>query len=273
MPAVATGAGMAAAGGMSIKGSLDTSLIERGFMRVKQGFESVKGQVKGFTADLSRMSEVTKGLASGMTIMAATGTTAMLALASKAPAVAPALAKIGVQMDKLSRTLGRTLQPEFERFAEYFERFVSFADAHPNILKGFVLSAGAIAGIRALSFLFGIKITPGMLGALGYISAIGVTGYAGAKGAEAMMDKANEWLGLNQTPVSEVQMTAGGYAGLLQDKLTGAISGRPSRADIIHEKDLITEQGFRPTPGGAITAGQEEDRRFSLLNWWDAVWS
>ena len=270
MPPVAGGAGMAAAGGMSIKGRLDTSLIERGFMRVKQGFESVKGQVKGFTADLQRMSETTKGLAKGMTIMAATGTTAMLALASKAPAVAPALAKISVEMDKLSRTLGRTLQPEFERFAGYFEKFVSFADAHPNILKGFVLSAGAITGIRALSFLFGIKITAGMLTALGSVAAIGATGYAGAKVAEGMMDKVNAWLGLGAAPVGETQMTVAGYGSLITNKMTGAISGRPSRAEVIREKDLITEQGFQPSPGGTMTA--ELDRKWSLLNWWDAVW-
>lgn len=267
---VATASG---AGSLSIRGSLDTSLIERGFTRVKQGFESVKGQAKSFNSDLDRMSVSAGRLANGLFAVSVAGATAMVGLASKAPAVAPAMAKISVEMGKLSRIIGRTLQPEFERFAGYFERFVSFADAHPNILKGFILSAGAITGIRALTSLFGIKITSGMLGALGYVAAIGATGYVGAKFAETQMDKANEWLGLNKTPAAGTQMTAGGLSTLLQDQINSVISGRPTTAAVIHAKDLITEQGFSPTPGGAMTAQREEDRRFSLLNWWDALWS
>jgi len=263
----------AEAGSINIKGSIDTSMIERGFLRVKQSFESVKGQAKGFISDLERMSTASRSLVKGLTGVAVVGGSALLALASKAPAVAPALAKIGVSMDKLARTTGEVLRPEFERFTGYFEKFVSFADAHPNILKGFVLSAAALTGIRALTFLFGISISPAMLAALGYVATIGTAGYMGAKYAEKGMGKINEWLGLTESPVSEIQMTAGGYAGLLQDKLRGGISGRPSRAEVIREKDLITEQGFRPTPGGTISALREEDRRFTLLNWWDAVWS
>jgi len=34
-------------GSMNIQGSLDTSLIERGFDRVSSGFEGVKGFAKG----------------------------------------------------------------------------------------------------------------------------------------------------------------------------------------------------------------------------------
>lgn len=258
---------------LQIKASIDTTMLERGFERVRQGFDSVKGYAKGLDADLHRMGISAKGVSKGLVGMSVAGSAAIIGLASKAPAVAPALAQISVSMDKLARYAGQVLKPEFDKLAGGFDKLVSFSMKHPNIFKGLVLSTTAVAGIRAVTALFGIKITPALLTALGYLAAIGVTGYAGAKGAEKAMDVANEWLGLNDTPVNQTQMGAGGYSVLLQDKLVSEISGRPSRSETIREKDKIIEQGFNATPGGTISPLSEEDRKYTLGLIWDRLWS
>lgn len=258
-------------GSLEIVGSLDTSLIERGFARVSQGFDSVKGRADSFNSDLDRMGISAGKVASGLIGLGVAGATAMVTLASKAPAVAPAMAKIGVQTDRLIRSLGRGLQPLFESFAGQFEKFVSFAESHENIFGGFVLTAGGLAGIAALSKFFGISVSGSLLAGLGYIAAITSAGVGLEKVASILVDKGYDKLGLNDTPISETQLTAGGVSSLVQDEITSGISGRPSRSDIIKERDRISRAGFQPTPGASINA--DTDRRWSLLNWWDQVWS
>lgn len=266
------------AGSLSISGSIDTSMIERGFTRVKQGFESVKGHAKGFNADLERMSISAGRLTKGLLAVGIAGTTAMVGLASKAPATAGAMAKIKVQMDRLTRSIGRTLQPQFEWFAEIFTKFVNFAEGHPTIFKGFIAAtaaigaATAIQGAAKLAGLLGITVSSSLLTALGLIAVIAGVGYGAAKVGEMGANKLDKWLGLTDSPVSEKQMTAGGYATLLQEEIKSGITGKPSPGDIIREKDRITAAGFVPTPGGTMTA-REEDRRWMLLTWWDAIWS
>ena len=116
----------AGAGALKIRGFLDTSMIQRGFRRIKQGFASVKGFAKGFTADLSRMRNETKNLVKWLRRMAIAGGVAIISLASKAPAVAPALAKMGVEMQKLQRHLGEALAPAFERVAVWLGKLTSW---------------------------------------------------------------------------------------------------------------------------------------------------
>ena len=271
---VTTASGAGTAGSLSISGSIDTSLIERGFTRVKQGLEGVKGQAEGFNAGLERMGLSAGRLTTALLAMGIAGTTALISLAAKAPATAGAMAKIKVQMDRLTRSIGRTLQPQFEWFADVFTKFVNFAEGHPTIFKGFIAAtaavgtATAIAGAAKFAGLLGITVSSSLLAALGLIAAIAGVGYGAAKLGEAGANKLDQYLGLADSPVSK-EMTAGGYASLIQDKLMPG----ESRADVIREKDKITEAGFVPTPGGTMTALREEDRRWMLLTWWDAIWS
>lgn len=102
---------------MVINASLETSGVEQGFDRIKGEFDSTKGTAKSFNADLTRISQTAKGLATTLTVVGTAGAGAMVGLASRAPAVAPALAKIGVEFDKMSRLLGEELSPIFESVA------------------------------------------------------------------------------------------------------------------------------------------------------------
>jgi len=125
---------MVEVGSMSIAGGIDTAMLDRGFDRVKGGLESVKGHAKGMTADLSRMNVAAAGVAKRMFLLGTVGAGAMLALASKAPAVAPALAKIKVTMDRLARSLGRALQPAFEAAAGALATFTNWIEAHEGTI-------------------------------------------------------------------------------------------------------------------------------------------
>lgn len=129
---VRAGSGGAGSGSLRIVGSLDDSSIMNGFRRIRQGFQSTKGEAGSFNADLQRMANTASSLAKKMTLLAVAGGTAMVGLASKSPAVAPALAKMGVQFERLQRTLGQALAPAFERVSVWFNKFVDFVDRNQD---------------------------------------------------------------------------------------------------------------------------------------------
>ena len=118
----------AASSSMKIKGTMDTSNIDRGFARVGQGFNGVKGQAKSFGSDMQRVAQTVGGLAKKLLLMGVAGTTAMVGIASKAPAVAPALARMGVSFGKISRSLGEALAPAFERVAGWLDNLAVWVD-------------------------------------------------------------------------------------------------------------------------------------------------
>ncbi len=283
---VETAAG-AGTGGLKIRGSLDTSMIERGFTRVKQGFASVKGFAKGFTADLQRMSQSAKDLSGKLITVGGIGGAAIIGLASKAPAVAPALAKIGVTMGKLSRTMGESLAPAFENVSNWLDKLSGWAGEHPDIFSGIVLSLTTIAALKfvgatgLLTALGSLIIAPATLTALGYIAAIGLAGYAGYKAAEAIIDKLQTYTGMGTDPDAPTDMSGQTLISRIPQKIWSDITGKPTPWEDplnplspAHQREMerIKEEGFRPTPGGTISAAREEDRRFFLLSWWDALW-
>ena len=219
MVSAAGGAG-AATSSMKIKGTMDTSNIDRGFARVGQGFEGSKGQAKSFGADMKRVASTVGGLAKKLLMMGLAGTTAMVGIASKAPAVAPALANMSVSFGKISRSLGEALAPAFERVAGWLDKlavwvdnnkekigevagkFLDWASAlgeklwpwlekignwaadNPGLFTGIVaglaLAPAVIAGISTLSTLIGL-----MTGATIGASLLTALGYLALIGAAA----------------------------------------------------------------------------------------
>jgi len=166
---------MVEAGQLSIKGSIDTSMIERGFAKIKKALERVKSGMKSFASDMVRIGQSSAKFSKEMKVWATVGLAAIIGLAKSAPAVAPAMAKIGVEFGRLSRIIGQQLQPFFNTFADAFTRFVSFVDAHPNLTKGFALGAAALVGITAMTKLvtaLSLVASPSMLAALGILAAM-----------------------------------------------------------------------------------------------------
>lgn len=168
--------GAAMGAGLKVSGGLDTSMIERGFDRVRQSFESVKGQAKSFTSDLTRMHTATSTLLKQLKGVGIIGVSAIMSLASKAPAVAGSMAMISVEMDRLIRTLGEQFAPAFETISNLFTKFVNFVAANPDLTKAFVFGTTAVAGfVAAGKFIGAIStfIAPvGLLPILTTISSI-----------------------------------------------------------------------------------------------------
>lgn len=247
------------AGSMSITGSLDTSLIESGFRRIKAGFESVKGQVKGFTTDLFRINETTSSLVKKMKSLSLVGATAMLGLASGAPAVAGAMAQIGIQTDRLIRTLGEQFRPQFEQVAQLYTGFVNFVEAHPDLTKAFVFSSATLAGITAASKLVKVLkgvVSPTMLKALGSIGVIVAGGAVGSKAGEVIGEKTYDPVGQSFME-SGIGETISKTFAWLHDKITGGtMSEELDDAYTTHRK---------------TTPAREESRWDQLLNFVDWV--
>ena len=141
---------MVEAGSLTLRGDVQQSNILSAFTRLKNSLSSISKNAKGTRADFVRMGQAAVGLgkAVGRIGLLAAG---LLALAKSAPAVAPAMAMINVEFNRLKRILGEQLQPLFEAFARTFTKFVNFVQAHPNLSKAFVIGAGVIAGVLGLA--------------------------------------------------------------------------------------------------------------------------
>ena len=127
---VATAGAGAAASSMKIKGTMDTSNIDRGFTRVNQDFEGLKGRTKSFGSDMQRVAGVVGGLAKKLITLGTVGATAIIGIASKAPAIAPAMAKMSVAFGQIQRSLGEALAPAFEKVSIWLDKLATWVDAN-----------------------------------------------------------------------------------------------------------------------------------------------
>jgi len=281
---VVTGKTSGASSSMNIKGTLDTGDIDRGFTRVEKGFEKTKGQAKSFGSDMSRVSSTVKGLSNKLLIMGATAATALIGIASKAPAVAPALAKMGVAFGKIQRNLGEALAPAFEKVSGWLDKVAAWSGSHPDIFSGIVISLSAIAALKFvgaggfLAALGKLVIAPKTLTALGYIAAIGAVAYAGYKASEVAVDAAHKYVGMGTDPDAPTDMFGQTLANRLTQKVWADITGVPAPWEDplnpfspAHDQAIaeIGAAGYQPTPGGEV---QVWDRRSWFLQLWDSIW-
>jgi len=319
---VASAGSAGASSSMKIVGTMDTSNVDRGFQRVGQGFEGVKGKGKSFGADMKRVAQTVSGLAKKLALMGIAGGTAMVGLASKAPAVAPALAKMGVSMGKIQRSLGEALAPAFEKVAGWLDKLAVWVDNNKEkigemadkfldwgaalaekvwpvlekigqwamdnpglfagIVAGLILAPTVIAGIASISSLVGVlggaTVSASLLAAFGYLVALGGIAYAGYKGAEFLVDKAQAYTGMGTDPNAPTDMSGQTLATRFPQKIWSDISGNdapwqdslnpnsPAHDQAIRD---IKNQPYSPTPDGMISA---DTRRMWFLQIWDSVW-
>ena len=120
--------GGAAAGSVSLIGSIDVSSITRGLGSMKEGLGKVKGVAKESFGDMERLMGPIKGLSKGLLGVAVGAAAPALGIAALSPQVAPVLARMKVDFDKLSRVLGQELKPVFEAVGNAFRGFVDFVD-------------------------------------------------------------------------------------------------------------------------------------------------
>lgn len=132
---VASGAGASSGPSLKIRGSLMTSALERGFQSIKTMFQGVKSYAKGFSADMIRIGQASKDVAKWMQKWSVVGVSAMVGIATKAPAVAPALAQMGVAFGKLQRSLGEALAPSFEKVAGWLDKLAVWVGENESTIS------------------------------------------------------------------------------------------------------------------------------------------
>jgi len=104
-------------GELHIRGTLDSIEIENSLRRIEGKMDNFAGQTKSTFGSVNLLSTSVKGLAVGLIGVATSGVAAFTALATKAPAVAPALAKMQIGMMEISHTAGRIMTPIFDSLA------------------------------------------------------------------------------------------------------------------------------------------------------------
>jgi len=128
---------MAEVGSMQIGGSINTQAIEAGLARVEAGLKEVAVAGNSVNSDFVRINQQTKKLGKNLSLIATVGSVAIIGLAKGAPAVAGAMARIEVDMGKLSRTLGESLKPAFDATAQSFSGFVGFIQENSGTIRSF----------------------------------------------------------------------------------------------------------------------------------------
>ncbi len=138
-------------GTLEIGAKMNTREIDRGTDRIKQDMEQVQASSESTTSDLKRMDGTTSKLGNAFAFVGSIGSGVMLGLASKAPAVAGAMARIKVETGELSRNLGSALKPAFELAATGMSKLNDMIGADPEgfekIALGITAISVAVAGI------------------------------------------------------------------------------------------------------------------------------
>lgn len=106
------------AGELEIEGSIDSREIIAGLDRIANALENTKAKGNNVNSSMSLLSSTASSVAKQFLIISSVGVGAITALASKAPAVAPALAKMSIELMKIQNALGEGLRPAFEAIAD-----------------------------------------------------------------------------------------------------------------------------------------------------------
>lgn len=190
---------------MQMAGSLETSNIDRAFIRIKQGFDSVSAKAKSVVSDLSTMNLQGVKLATTFTKIASSAVLALGILVKDTPAVAGSMARLNVTWEKMRRTLGEALAPAFRNTADDLEWFNDQLNKHSGLISkvaekvslfdvaGIGIVAGGIAKIGAT--LAGTTVSATLLTALGSLAAIAGGAIVGAKVGGFIGEKTYESVG------------------------------------------------------------------------------
>ena len=125
------------AGSVRIMADIDTASLRRGILKMNADLGKIVGKTEGFKADLATISSLAGSAAFGLTALGVAGAGAMIGLASKAPAVAGTLAKMKVQVDKITRTMGSAFKPVFESGVEGLKKLANWVSVNQDKLAFF----------------------------------------------------------------------------------------------------------------------------------------
>jgi len=143
---------MVKAGSVEIVGSIDVSSIKHGLREMKRGLDEAKESARAAFGDMLRMGDALKGIAKPLAKIGTAFAGAFLGIASMAPAIAPALARMQADFLRLSRTLGETLRPVFDGVASAFTAFVDFVNQNQGSIDALVSGFDTMATNAGLAW-------------------------------------------------------------------------------------------------------------------------
>ena len=178
-----------------------------------------------------------------------------------------------------------------EKVWPVLKKIGNWAVDHPGLFAGIVaglaLAPAVISGIASIAGLVGIMtgatISGTLLTALGYLALIGGAAYAGYKGAEALVDKAQSYAGMGTDPNAPTDMSGQTLARRLPQKIWADITGNDAPwEDVMNPNSPAHYAAIEqikadaiangPRTGATISAGDSRSRRAWFLQWWDATW-
>lgn len=233
-----------------IKGKLDTQEIERGFDKVKNGFNSVGRDSKSVFGDFNRLAVVSQTLGRLLTAAGVAAGGMLAGAMKKAPALASAMAQIKVAIDRMFRALGEGLEPIFNRIAGWFEGLANWSEAHPDLFAGIVASFVTLAALKwtGILVLLGKLAAPIAAGSV-FAGLLALAGLGGlVSGLVAIILALAESFKMNElTPVpipeaAKTQIATAGTSELidLQSRYAARITGAGYGGEYTPQIDLET---------------------------------
>lgn len=126
-----------------------TSGFQKGLSTVRTGLNTASDKAKSVNADMARMGSSTLDASVRLGALGTVGVGAFAALAKSSPLMAPSLAKMNVEMFKLSNIAGEVLAPHMETLVSHFSNFVGFVGENKgeliDLADGFATTGEQIA--------------------------------------------------------------------------------------------------------------------------------
>ncbi len=138
-------------GTMEINGSINTSDIDSGIVRIEGALKVVETQAKQTQGSFDKLGISTVAIGSALGNIATKGVTALSGLAAKSPILGSSFAKIGQESLKLSNVLGAQLKPLFDEIGQSVIPSITSAlnDSDSAISKLITASVGGIESLMS----------------------------------------------------------------------------------------------------------------------------
>ncbi len=126
-------------GSLVIRGKIDTSDIDAGFVQINNNFEKTKQSTRSFNSDLVRSTSLMSSFSKSIALAGTAAAGLLTGLVKDAPAVAPAIANMQLSMTRLKFALGEDVKPAFDELSNSFSKFVNLVQTQESssLISGF----------------------------------------------------------------------------------------------------------------------------------------
>ena len=242
-------------GSISIVGKLDVSSINDSLSQLNSGFGKVKDTAKNSFGDISNLSKSLGGITKGLVGIGLAAGTAMVGLAAVGPYTAGAMARIGVTMGELSRTISSALAPAFETFADLLQGFSSWLSSEDGIAVLKIFS-GVLDTIAVTLGLIGSVVGGATKGIKEFVKESGtnVDNNFGSGTSNSITSNAVDVLGpAVVTTIGTAILTKNPFLSLLAGGATGLVSNALAIMDAENPLSAIARGMAAGMMGGGAT--------------------